>query len=445
MFKKILIANRGEIAVRAIRACRELGIKTVAVYSEADRESLHVLLADEAICIGPAEPSKSYLDVPTIMSAVEVSGAEAVYPGYGFLSENPKFAEIVQKSGVRFIGPSPETLGLIGDKIKAKEIAKRAGLPLVPGSEGSVDLEEALQVAKEIGYPVVLKASAGGGGRGIRIVTNEKELREKFPVAVQEAETSFGDGRVYVEKFIINPKHIEFQVLADSYGNVEVLGERECSIQRRHQKLIEEAPSISVREKKRREIEKAVKRFCKEIGYEGAGTVEFLMDEEGNFYFMEMNGRIQVEHPVTEMVTGVDIVRAQIEIAQGEKLSLGKVSPTGYAIEMRINAEDPDTFLPSPGRIEKLILPGGFGVRVDTHIYQGYSIPPYYDSLIAKLIVWGKTREEAISRGLRALDEFIAEGEGLKTNVDFHKRVLKTKEFREGKHHIGFVEGGMAI
>ncbi len=440
MFKKVLIANRGEIAVRAIRACRELGIKTVAVYSEADRDSLHVRLADEAVCIGPPEPSKSYLDVPTIMSAVEITHADAVYPGYGFLAENPKFAEIVSKSKVKFVGPSPATLELIGDKIKTKEVAKKVGIPLVPGSEGATDLEQAIETAARIGYPVVLKASAGGGGRGIRIVFNEKELREKFPVAVQEAESSFGDGRVYVEKFIINPKHIEFQVLADSHGKVVVLGERECSIQRRHQKLIEEAPSSSVSDKRRKEIEEVVVEFCREIGYEGAGTVEFLMDEEGNFYFMEMNGRVQVEHPVTEMITGIDIVKWQLRIAAGEKLNIGKVKKNGFAVELRINAEDPDTFLPSPGKIEELVLPGGMGVRVDTHIYAGYKVPPYYDSLLAKLIVWGETREEAIIRGLRALEEFIIEGEGLKTNKEFHKRVLKTKEFREGKHHIGFVE-----
>ncbi len=440
MFRKILIANRGEIAVRAIRACRELGVRSVAVYSEADRNALHVRLADESVCIGPAEPSRSYLDVPSIMSAAEVSGADAVYPGYGFLAENPKFAEIVSKSGIKFIGPSPQTLELIGDKIRTKEMAAKVGIPLVPGSSGATDLEGALKVASRIGYPVVLKASAGGGGRGIRIVMNEKELREKFQVAVQEAEISFGDGRVFVEKFIINPKHIEFQVLADSRGNVLVLGERECSIQRRHQKLLEEAPSVSVDERRRREIESAVVEFCREIGYEGAGTVEFLMDEDGNFYFMEMNGRVQVEHPVTEMITGVDIVKWQMRIAAGEKLRLGRVRRNGFAIEMRINAEDPDTFLPSPGMVEELVLPGGPGVRVDTHLYQGYSVPPYYDSLLAKIVVWGETREEAIRRGLRVLDELVIRGKGLKTNTEFHRRVLQSREFREGRHHIGFVE-----
>ncbi len=443
MFKKVLVANRGEIAVRAIRACRELGIKTVAVYSEADRNSLHVKLADEAVCIGPADPKKSYLDIPAIMSAVEVTKADAVYPGYGFLAENPKFAEIVQKSRVKFIGPSPETLEIIGDKIRAKEIARRVGLPLVPGSEGAVDLEGAIETATRIGYPVVLKATAGGGGRGIRIVMSEKELREKFPVAVQEAEASFGDGRIYVEKFIVNPKHIEFQVLADSKGNVVVLGERECSIQRRHQKLLEEAPSPSVDPRSRREISEAVVEFCKEIGYEGAGTVEFLMDEEGNFYFMEMNGRIQVEHPVTEMVTGVDLVKWQVKIAMGRRLRISRPRLRGHAIEMRINAEDPDTFLPSPGKVENLILPGGMGVRVDTHIYPGYDVPPHYDSLLMKLIVWGETREEAIRRGLRALEETVISGKGLKTNLEFHKRVLRSKEFREGRHHVGFTESMM--
>ncbi len=438
--QSLLIANRGEIAVRVIRTCREMGIKTVAIYSEADANSLHVRLADKSICIGPPEASKSYLDIPRIMSALEVSDADAVHPGYGFLSENPKFAEIVRANGKIFVGPSPETLELIGDKVKAKEIAKKVGIPLVPGSDGPVDFNKALEVASKIGYPVVIKAAAGGGGRGIRIINNDKELREKFPLAAQEAQTAFGDGRLYIEKYVINPKHIEIQVLADKHGKVITLGERECSIQRRHQKLIEEAPSSALTEEKRKEISALVGDFCREINYEGAGTVEFLMDADGNFYFMEMNGRIQVEHPVTEMVYGIDLVEWQIRIARGERLNFENLQRKGYAIELRINAEDPNTFLPSPGKIEELYLPGGFGVRVDTHIYCGYTVPPFYDSLLAKLICWGATREEAIKRALRSLEEFRIEGSGLRTNVEFHKRVLSTREFQQGKHHIRFIE-----
>ncbi|MFN3869988.1 MAG: acetyl-CoA carboxylase biotin carboxylase subunit [Aquificaceae bacterium] len=438
--QSLLIANRGEIAVRVIRTCREMDIKTIAVYSEADANSLHVKLADKSLCIGPPEASKSYLDIPRIMSALEVSDADAVHPGYGFLSENPKFAEIVRASGKIFVGPSPETLELIGDKVRAKEVAKKVGIPLVPGSDGPVDFNQALEVASKIGYPVVIKAAAGGGGRGIRIINNDKELREKFPLAAQEAQTAFGDGRLYIEKYVINPKHIEIQVLADKHGNVITLGERECSIQRRHQKLIEEAPSLALTEEKRQEISALVRDFCREINYEGAGTVEFLMDTDGNFYFMEMNGRIQVEHPVTEMVYGIDLVEWQIRIARGEKLDIKNLQRRGYAIELRINAEDPNTFLPSPGKIEELHLPGGFGVRVDTHIYCGYMVPPFYDSLLAKLICWGATREEAIKRALRALEEFHIQGTGLKTNVEFHKRLLSTREFQQGKHHIRFIE-----
>jgi len=440
MIKKLLIANRGEIAVRIIRTCKELGIRCVAVYSEADRESMHVKLADESICIGPAEPSKSYLDIPRIMASIEVSSADAVHPGYGFLSENPKFAQIVEASNKIFIGPSSETLALIGDKIKAKEIAKKVGIPLVPGSDGPVDFQKALEIAKQIKYPVVIKSAGGGGGRGIRVVYDEKELREKLPLAMQESKSAFGDDRVYIEKYLVNPKHIEVQVLADRYGNVIALGERECSIQRRYQKLVEEAPSASITEEQRKTLEEMAVEFCKAINYVGAGTVEFLMDQEGNFYFMEMNGRIQVEHPVTEMITGIDIVKEQIRIAEGEKLSIKKLEKQGYAIEFRINAEDPNTFLPFPGRIDKLFLPGGPGVRVDTHIYCGYKIPPFYDSLIAKLIVWGATREEAINRAKRALEEFIIEGESLRTNIDFHKRLLATREFRTAKHHVRFLE-----
>ncbi len=438
--QSLLIANRGEIAVRVIRTAKEMGIRTIAIYSEADANSMHVKLADRSICIGPPEPSKSYLDTPRIMSALEVSGADAVHPGYGFLSENPKFAEIVRASGKIFVGPSAETLELIGDKVKAKEVAKKVGLPLVPGSDGPVDFQKALEVASKIGYPIVIKAAAGGGGRGIRVINNERELREKLPLAMQEAQVAFGDGRVYIEKYLINPKHIEIQVLADKYGNVLTLGERECSIQRRHQKLIEEAPSSYLTEEKRREMEELVAEFCREIGYEGAGTVEFLVDQEGNFYFMEMNGRIQVEHPVTEMVYGIDLVEWQIRIARGEKLNIQKPERRGYAIECRINAEDPNTFLPSPGTVEELYLPGGYGVRVDTHLYCGYSVPPYYDSLLAKLICWGQTREEAIKRSIRALEEFRISGSGLKTNIEFHKKVLSSREFQQGKHHIRFVE-----
>jgi len=440
--QSLLIANRGEIAVRVIRTCREMGIKTVAIYSEADANCMHVKLADKSICIGPAEASKSYLDIPRIMSAIEVSGAEGVHPGYGFLSENPRFAEIVRASGRVFVGPSAETLELIGDKVRAKEVAKRVGLPLVPGSDGPVDFQKALEVAGKVGYPVVIKAASGGGGRGIRVVYNERELREKLPLAMQEAQASFGDPRVYIEKYVINPKHIEFQVLADKYGNVLVLGERECSIQRRHQKLIEEAPSQSISEEKRKEMFQLVAQFCKEINYEGAGTVEFLLDQEGNLYFMEMNGRIQVEHPVSEMVFGIDIVEWQIRIAMGERLPFKQedLKPKGYAIECRINAEDPNTFMPSPGKVEELYLPGGFGVRVDTHLYCGYTVPPYYDSLLAKVICWGSNRQEAIKRCLRALEEFRVSGRGLKTNIDFHKRVLSSREFQQGRHHVRFVE-----
>ncbi len=440
--RKVLIANRGEIAVRAIRTCKELGIKTVAVYSEADRESLHVALADEAICIGPPAPSESYLNIPAILSAAEISGADAVYPGYGFLSENPKFAEIVESSGLIFIGPKPQTLKLIGNKVKAKRVAKRAGVPTVPGSARKISLEEALDIAYDIGYPVILKAAAGGGGRGMRVVYDEKELRQKFPLARSEAKTAFGDDTIYIEKFLLNPKHIEVQILADQYGNVVPISDRECSIQRRHQKVIEEAPSPSIDEETRRKLFEAAVKFAKAVDYVGAGTVEFLYDtRSGEFYFIEMNGRIQVEHPVTEAITGVDLVKWQFLIAAGEALPF-KEPPTfnGVALEMRINAEDPKTFAPAPGKIEKLVLPGGFGVRVDTHIYQGYSVPPYYDSLLAKFIVHASSRDELIRRALRVIDETTIEGKGLKTNLDFHRFILETKEFKEAKHHVKLLE-----
>ncbi|NPB05147.1 MAG: acetyl-CoA carboxylase biotin carboxylase subunit [Aquificae bacterium] len=440
--KKVLIANRGEIAVRAIRTCKELGIKTVAVYSEADKDSLHVMLADEAVCIGPPPPSESYLNIPNILSAAEITGADAVYPGYGFLSENPKFAEIVEANGLIFIGPRPETLRLIGNKVKAKQVAKRAGVPTVPGSTRKISLEEALDIAYDIGYPVILKAAAGGGGRGMRVVYSEKELREKFPLARSEAKAAFGDDTVYLEKFLLNPKHIEVQILADKSGKVVPISDRECSIQRRHQKVIEEAPSPSIDGETRKKLYEAAVRFAEAVGYEGAGTVEFLYDtKSGEFYFIEMNGRIQVEHPVTEMVTGVDLVKWQFLIAMGEELPFEEPPPiNGFALEMRINAEDPVTFAPAPGPIERLILPGGFGVRVDTHVYQGYRVPPYYDSLLAKFIVHAADRDELIRRALRVVEETVIEGKGLKTNLEFHKFILQTKEFREAKHHVKLLE-----
>jgi biotin carboxylase (EC 6.3.4.14)/acetyl-coenzyme A carboxylase carboxyl transferase subunit alpha len=438
MIKKLLIANRGEIAVRIIRTAKEMGIKTVAIYSEADKNSLHVEMSDEAICIGPPKAADSYLNIPSIMAAAEVTKVDAIHPGYGFLSENPTFAEIVQASNIKFVGPPSEVIELSGDKVKAKEIAKKAGVPVVPGSDGEVSFLEAKEIAHKIGYPVVLKAAAGGGGRGIRIVRDDKELLEVMQTAMAEAKNAFGDERIYIEKYLINPKHIEVQILSDG-KNVITLGERECSLQRRHQKIIEESPSASISDSERELLYEYAIRFAKAINYIGAGTVEFLYTE-GQFYFIEMNARIQVEHPVTEMTTGIDIVSYQLLIADEGELDIDSIKPKGYAIECRINAEDPITFMPSVGIVEKLRLPGGFGVRVDTHLYQGYSIPQYYDSLLAKIIAYGKNKEEAINRMKRAINETKIEGKSLKSNLDLHRKLLDTTEFKKNEHHVRFLE-----
>jgi len=440
MFKKVLIANRGEIAVRIIRSCRELGIKTVAVYSTADKDSLHVYLADESVCIGGPQPQQSYLNIPAIIAAAELSGADAIHPGYGFLSENPGFAEICNACGIKFIGPSPETMLVMGDKAKARKIAQEAGVPVVPGSGVCRSVQEALKALKEIGVPALVKAAHGGGGRGMRLITSFEEAETLIATAMAEAEAAFGNGEVYLEKFIEEPRHIEIQVVADSHGNVYTFGERECSLQRRHQKVLEEAPSPFVDEKLREELSKAAKRLAEYINYEGAGTVEFLVDKNRNFYFIEMNTRIQVEHPVTEMVTGKDLIALQLKAASGDKLDLNQVKLEGHAIEFRITCEDyKENFKPVPGKIEKLLLPGGFGVRVDTHIYEGYRVPVYYDSLLGKLIVWGETREEAISRGQRALSEFVVEG-SLKTTIPFHLKLLKTEQFVKGNFNTRTLE-----
>jgi acetyl-CoA carboxylase biotin carboxylase subunit len=434
LFKKILIANRGEIALRIIRTCKELGIKTVAVYSEADRYSLHVRFADEAVCIGPGPSKESYLNIPRIIAAAEITNAEAIHPGYGFLSENAMFAEICESSGIKFIGPTPDAIEAMGDKALAKETMRKAGVPVIPGSDGVVEtLEQAREIANEIGYPILLKAAAGGGGKGIRMVKNDEELENAWQTARAEAEAAFGNPAVYIEKFIEKPRHIEIQILADEHGNVIHLGERDCSIQRRHQKLIEESPSPIVTPELREAMGQAAVKGAKSVKYRNAGTIEFLVDKDGNFYFMEMNTRIQVEHPVTEMVYGIDIVREQIRIASGEKLGIKQkqIKPNGHAIECRINAEDPfNGFRPSPGKITALHFPGGFGVRVDSHIYQEYVVPPYYDSMIAKLIVHAKNRDEAIARMLRALDEFVIEG--VHTTIPFHIKILNSPQFRSG-------------
>ncbi len=441
MFSRILIANRGEIALRIIRACRELGIKTVAVYSQADAESLHVRLADEAVCIGKATPSSSYLHIPNLISVAEITDVEAIHPGYGFLSEDAHFAEICESCRIKFIGPSPENMRLMGDKMTAKDTMKKAGIPVIPGSEDVINTkEEALEIAKSMGYPVIIKASAGGGGKGMRVCHNDVRLVGAFMTARSEAEAAFGNPDVYMEKYIEAPRHIEFQILADEKGNVIHLGERDCTIQRRHQKLIEESPSPHLDAKMRKKMGEAAVKGAMSVGYRGAGTIEFLVDGS-DFYFMEMNTRIQVEHPVTEMVTGVDLIKEQIKIASGEKLGLKQedVVFRGASIECRINAEDPDNdFRPSPGKIQALNIPGGPGVRVDTHVYSGYSIPPFYDSMIAKLITYGKDRQEAISIMQRALSEFHVEP--IKTTVDFHKKVMADTDFHRGEMTTHYVD-----
>jgi len=441
MIKKILIANRGEIACRIIWACKELDIRTVAVHSEADREALHVRFADEAICIGPPPSAQSYLNIPQIIAAAEITNSDAIHPGYGFLSENPYFAEVCEACNITFIGPSPQVIRVMGDKATARRTMRAAGLPVTPGSEGLIEDEEAALVeAERIGYPVLVKATAGGGGRGMRVAQTRADLGPAFQAARAEAEATFKNGGVYLERYIERPRHIEIQVLADNHGEIIHLGERECSIQRRHQKLIEESPSPAVSYELREEIGRLAVRACREVGYTNAGTIEFLLDERDNFYFMEMNTRIQVEHPVTEMVTITDLVSAQIRIATGERLNFtqDELIFVGHAIECRINAENPETFAPSPGRITTVNLPSGPGVRVDTAIYAGYFVPPYYDSLIAKLIVHSRTRERAIARMRRALEGTVIEG--IKTTIPLHLKILRDPDFMAGDISTRFME-----
>ena len=441
-FKKILIANRGEIAVRIISACKELGIQTVAVYSEADRYSSHVRFADQAICIGPAKSARSYLDIAAIISAAEITNVDAIHPGYGFLSENAGFAEVCESSDLKFIGPRPEVIRLMGVKEQARAFMREMGVPVLPGSPGVLRTpEEAQELAESIGYPIILKASAGGGGRGMRVVNRAEELPGLFAQAQQESAAAFSSGDLYLEKYIAAPRHIEFQVLADEHGNVEILGERECSIQRRHQKLLEESPSPVVTGEQRTAIAAALRKAIVAAGYTNAGTVEFLMDENGNLTFMEVNARVQVEHPVTEFVTGIDIVKSQIRIAQGETLPEilpGPVTLRGHAIECRINAENPETFVPSPGRITGFHLPGGIGVRVDTWAYTDCVVPPFYDSLVAKLVTYGCNRMEAIRRMQRALEMFIVEG--IHTSIPLHRRILADADFQSGKFDTNFIK-----
>lgn len=441
MFKKILIANRGEIALRVIRACKEMGIKTVAVHSTADANSLHVRFADESVCIGPPKSVDSYLNVPSIISAAEITDAEAIHPGYGFLAENSSFAEICNSTGLRFIGPSPESIKQMGDKARARETAKRAGVPVLPGSDGVVTEESsAIEIARELGFPVIVKAAAGGGGKGMRVVMDESEFANAFVMAQTEALAAFSNADVYIEKYILQPRHIEIQLIADEKGNTVYLGERECSIQRRHQKLIEEAPSVIVDEGLRKQLGEMAVAIARSVKYRNAGTIEFLMDEDKKFYFMEMNTRIQVEHPVTEYVTGIDLVKEQIRVAAGLPLSFTQndIKIKGHSIECRINAEDPEKFTPSPGTITAFNPPGGLGVRLETAAYTQYVIPPYYDSLIAKLIVHADTRADAIMRMQRALNEFIIEG--VKTTIPMHKKILDDPDFQSGNISTKFME-----
>ena len=442
MLKKVLIANRGEIAVRIIRACREMGIRTVAIYSEADKDALHVRLADQAICIGPAPSSKSYLNVKAILEAACLTGADSIHPGFGFLSENANFAKICEEMGIKFIGPNYKLIELLGNKSKAKETMKKAGVPVVPGSEGLIkSKKEAVEIAEKIKYPVILKASAGGGGKGIRIAHNKEELEKAYSLVKQEAKISFNDDSIYIEKFVENPRHVEIQVLADEHGNGIHLGERDCSVQRRNQKIIEETPASIINDETRKKMGEVAVKAVKEIGYTNAGSIEFLVDKNKDFYFMEMNTRVQVEHPVTEMVTGIDIIKEQIKIASGEKLEIKQkdVKVNGHSMEARINAENPDrNFMPCPGTITGLHIPGGNGVRVDTAIYSGYTIPPTYDSMIAKVIVHGKTREESIAKLKSAVAELVVDG--ITTNADFILKILDNENFKKNNYDTSFIE-----
>ncbi len=441
MLEKVLIANRGEIALRILRACKELGIKTVAVHSTADRELMHLSLADESVCIGPAPGALSYLHAPAIIAAAEVTGATAIHPGYGFLAENADFAEQVENSGFAFVGPSAAVIRLMGDKVSAKEAMKAAGVPIVPGSDGALpeDPEQALAIAREVGYPVIIKASGGGGGRGMRVVQREEDLIRAAELTRNEGAQIFGNPMVYLEKYLMNPRHVEVQVLADGQGNAVHLGDRDCSLQRRHQKVIEEAPAPFIDEEARQRVYARCIKACNDIGYRGAGTFEFLY-EDGRFYFIEMNTRIQVEHPITEMITGIDIVKEMLSIAAGNKLSIKQedIKFTGHSIECRINAEDPDNFMPSPGLVKHFHAPGGNGVRMDTHLYSGYTVPPNYDSLIGKVITWGATREESMARMRNALDEIIIDG--IKSNVALHRDLLNDKGFCKGGVNIHYLE-----